>query len=185
MHYPKILLKGERHDTAPLLEKIINETQNRRGFLTRDATENGKKKGFYIVPHYGQGYDGENIITLASDNFQTEHEIAVKEGEALHRYRLDLTTFDDALYPLFDSKEGELTYLDGIGRLQMASELFRTLVETYISSPNLFIGTIEELYADEFTAKRDDDVLITVFNVDQLKADEVEDYARKILFRSL
>ena len=160
----KILLTGEpRVGKTTLFQKLSAGAPHRQGFLTEEVRKDGERTGFKIVT--ASGAEG----MLASVDRVTPHQV---QGRAA-TYYVDVPAFDALLEPLFSFGPNTLLYIDEIGRMELFSDTFKRLVETYLDAEQPFLGTISKVYRDAFSERilqRPDVTLVevTLENRDQL-----------------
>ncbi len=167
----KILITGlPRSGKSTILEKVINEIDNKKGFITREVRANGERTGFEIVTD-----DGRKKM-LSSIDFNSLHKVS--------RYFVDVDGLDEMVATLMDYGK-ELLYIDEIGQMELFSENFKELVTNYLDSDNVFIATVSKVYEDDFIRriKSRKDVLlyeITPENREE-KLIEIKDYLNGLL----
>ena len=139
IHYTmKLLLTGKpRSGKTTLLNKIIQDHNPKKGFVTEEIREDGERTGFKIVTNEGK----ESI--LASKDYKTEHKVS--------KYYVEIKNLDELIPGLQNIRKDDLLYIDEIGEMELFSEDFKKLVLQYLEAPNDFIGTITIVYEDEFT----------------------------------
>jgi nucleoside-triphosphatase len=148
----KILLTGApRVGKTTLLEHVIEGISDKQGFITREIRENGERTGFELVSSIGE------TATFASVDSDSDTRVG--------RYGVDIDQLDAFLEDAAPIKAGNLLYVDEIGKMELLSDKFKQLVVTYLSSGNIYVGTIANTFSDEFTEQvlsRHDVVLINV-----------------------
>ena len=133
----KILVTGQPHTgKSTLIHKLIDGVSKKQGFVSLEVSEDGIRTGFEILTA-----DGIEAI-LASIHTQSPIKVS--------KYSVDVASLDQVLPRLQQFKPDDLLYIDEIGQMELYSEEFKKLVETYLNSQNLFIGTITQVYSDEF-----------------------------------
>ena len=122
---------------STVLERLISGIPNKKGFLTKEITIGGIRKGFKIVAS-----DGKEKV-LASVDFNTQYKVS--------KYHVDLKGFEEILNEFFSFSKNDILYIDEIGQMELFSEKFKELVLLYMNSDNFFIGTLSKVYQDSFT----------------------------------
>jgi|SRR5579884_2477180 len=136
----KLFITGLPHSgKSTLLQKVIQDLPKKRGFLTREVSRDGQRTGFEVVTSEGL------VATLAS----LEKETPIK----VSRYFVDLEGLESAVSQLQKFVEGDLLYIDEVGQMELYSENFKNLVESYLNAENVFVGTLSKVYTDDFTEK--------------------------------
>ena len=158
-----LLISGIPHSgKSTLLERIITGIGPKRGFITKEVKPGDTRTGFEIIT--SEGTKG----LLASANIQSPIRVS--------RYGVDVASFERVLPPLFYFDK-EVLYIDEIGRMELYSDTFQRLVQTYLDAPNRFIGTLSTIYfhpfIDAVRARTD----VTLFN---LTPENREEMFRKI-----
>lgn len=159
----KILLTGDpRVGKSTLLNDIIIDASNKHGFVTNEVLADGKRSGFELVSANG------NKGLLASVDSSSEIRVS--------RYGVNVSEMNDFLGKLGHVPNNALLYIDEIGQMELYSEQFKYLVDSFLSSPNPFIGTLSNVYEDEFisTLKMRNDIEIihiTPLNRDAVRQD--------------
>ena len=150
--FKNILLTGlPRSGKSTLLEKIVSQIPEKRGFLTREIRQEGERVGFEIVTDMGQKH------MLASVDFRTPYKVS--------KYFVDVDGFDTLVSRFPKFTRDQVLYIDEIGQAELFSDKFRSMVLEYLDSPNLCIATISKVYSDSFTdgiKKRKDVVLFEI-----------------------
>ena len=129
---------------STLLARLVEKIPKKRGFLTREIlNEEGQRVGFECV--------GDNDYTqrLAHVDFKDP----INHQKRVGKYGVFVKGFEAFINQrrFSDFSEGEILYLDEIGQMQLYSEKFRELARAYLDSENLFLGTLSELYHNDFT----------------------------------
>ncbi len=123
---------------STLLENLIQNIENKKGFLTKEILENGYRTGFKIIT-----YNGKEKI-LASTKLNRPYKIS--------KYFVDIKGFEEILPEFFKIKDNEILYIDEIGGMELFSEKFKELVNMYLDAKNIFIATLTHPhYSDSFT----------------------------------
>ncbi len=160
----KILITGlPKSGKSTILEKLISNIKNKKGFLTREIRKNKERIGFKIVASSGK----EGI--LASADFNTPYKVS--------KYCVDLKSFESILDELFEFNENDILYIDEIGQMELFSNKFKELVELYLNSKNLFIGTLSKVYCDSFIEK--------IINRRDIEIVEITPENRKIKYKEI
>lgn len=153
----KLLITGPpRGGKSTIVERLIEAIPGKSGFITKEVREAGERIGFEIITHTG----ARKI--LSSIRLDTPYKVPRSTGGV---YNVDVDGFNHMLAPLFHYGTTDLLYIDEIGRMELFSEQFKALVETYLDAPNDFIGTIASAYEDDFTRsikKRQDVTIIEI-----------------------
>lgn len=133
----KILLTGlPKSGKTTLLTELIEEVKLKRGLMANEEVREGRRTGFSLVDQHG------NIATLARTDPPTNHPVG--------RFFVDLRSLDDFLDRFNDFTPDELLFIDEIGQMQLYSEKFRKLADSYLTSENDFIGTVSAIYEHPF-----------------------------------
>lgn len=88
-----------------------------------------------------------------------------KTDISVGRYYVDIKSLDTFIDPLFTFGADQLLYIDEIGRMQLYSQKFQSLVREYLNAPNDYLGTISSIYEHSFIAEarnRNDILLCTI-----------------------
>ncbi len=134
-----IILTGQPHSgKSTLLQRLLPDIPQRRGFITREILQEGVRRGFEV-------WTDDNI------DFVLAHVEYSSLPYRVSRYGVDVAGFEAILPPLFEYQPNQLLYLDEIGQMELFSDKFKSLVENYLDAPNLFMGTLSAVYHDEFT----------------------------------
>ncbi len=152
---------------STLLERLIQDFPLRRGFLTKEIRKEGQRTGFELVTDHGE------TQLLASVHLRTPYKVS--------KYAVDVEGLERVLPPLFHYDQNQLLYIDEIGQMELYAPLFRKLVEQYLNSPNVFVGTLSAVYEDDFIAgiRKMKDVEIVEITVDN-RAKKYVDVAEMI-----
>ncbi len=133
-----ILLTGEPHTgKSTLLDRLVNDVDNKLGFVTTEVSENGIRTGFELVSALG----GRALLASVDS----------PSGIRVSRYGVNLETLNSFIAELPPIKAGQLLYVDEIGQMELYSEQFKSLVLGYLDSSNPFVGTLSSIYHDKFT----------------------------------
>ena len=152
---------------STLLKKIISSYKNKVGFITDEIRENQERKGFEI-----ETSKGEKII-LAHINFKTNYKVS--------KYFVKPENLDAVIRKISKFTKKDILYLDEIGEMELFSEKFKSLVEKFLNSKNVFIATLTKVYTDKFIEqlKKRNDILIIELNENNRR--EVQKEINKIL----
>lgn len=63
---------------------------------------------------------------------------------------MNIESLEAFIEPLFRIEPGRLLYVDEIGQMQLYSARFKELVNAYLASENDTLGTISQIYEDDF-----------------------------------
>lgn len=88
---------------------------------------------------------GFEIIT-ASGEKATLASIHSTSSLRVSKYGVDIPIFEAMLPPLFSFKRNYLLYLDEVGQMELYSDTFQELVQSYLAAANSFIGTLSAVY---------------------------------------
>lgn len=148
----KILLTGKpKSGKTTLLMKLLEDSKHKRGMAAAEVLQDGERIGFDLQDDSGR------TAALARTGYQTDI--------AVGRYYVDLQSLDAFIEPLFDIAPDQLLYIDEIGHMQLYSNKFQQLVQTYLNTPNDYIGTIASIYEHPFideVKNRSDILLCTI-----------------------
>lgn len=132
----KILLTGEpRVGKTTILRNVIEKIKHKTGFITHEIVGSSGRLGFRIETSTGFTY------ALAHVDFS---------GPRVSKYGVNISNLDNILPSLYDYGPDDLLYIDEIGQMQLYSEDFKNLVTTYLTAPNVFLGTISSVFDNEF-----------------------------------
>jgi len=147
-----ILLTGmPRSGKSTLLERIVEEQQNKVGLLTKEVRENEERTGFEAVNHLGEK------ALIAS--------IYVKSEIQISKYFVDFENLNKLIPSVLKFNKTNFLYLDEIGQMQMHSERFKELTLTYLNSDNVCLATVSKIYSDAFidsVKNRPDIILVEI-----------------------
>jgi len=142
-----------------LVGNLLHQIPDKKGFITREVRQSGKRTGFEIVTS-----DGERKL-LAGVGIDSTYRVS--------KYKVDVTGFETVLDRFFNFTEKDILYIDEIGKMELFSGKFKKLVQLYLEAGNLFIATIALKSTDNFIRdikKRDD---IDLFTIDRNNRDTV------------
>ncbi len=142
-----------------LLEKLILHIPNKRGFITREIRDSGRRTGFEIVTS-----DGTQRL-LAGIDIDSPYRVS--------KYRVDVAGFESVIDRFFEFTGEDVLYIDEIGKMELFSERFKELVTKYLDAENLFIATIAMKSGHKFIGdvKQRNDVLL--YHIDRNNRDLV------------
>ena len=156
----KILLTGEPHvGKSTALYNIVANAQPKRGFITQELLHDGSRTGFQLVSDIG------DTAVLASTDSLSHTRVS--------RYGVNVATLDSFIDQLKPVESGDLLYIDEIGQMELFSEAFKGLVNTYLNSKNDFIGTLTSVYEDDFIADLRARHDVEIINLTMSNRDEV------------
>ncbi|MBI2044311.1 AAA family ATPase [Candidatus Pacearchaeota archaeon] len=151
----KIIITGlPGSGKSTVLEKVISDIKNKKGFITREIRNNGLREGFKIVTN-----NGKDKI-LASIHFKTPHKVS--------KYYVDLNGFEEILPEFFNFSKNETLYIDEIGEMELFSKQFEELIMKYLNSENTFLATLSKVYSNDLikSIKERKDVKIVEITAD-------------------
>ena len=114
-----------------LIQKIIDrmESVNAAGFYTAEIRSKGSRQGFEL-----KGLNGESRI-LAHVHINSPHRVG--------KYRVDRDGFEEFLVTLgLQNPDVELIVIDEIGKMELFSDGFRTLVHQILNSDKPLLASI-------------------------------------------
>lgn len=168
----KILLTGEpRVGKTTLFRKLIASVPRKQGFLTEEVRKDGERIGFNIVTASG------TVGRMAGIDHVTPH---VVQGR-VSRYYVDVATLDTLIAPLLAFKPDDLLYIDEIGQMELFSDAFKHLVETYLQADQPFLGTISKVYRDPFSKELLERKDVTLIEVTMENRDRLADELARLL----
>lgn len=173
----KIFLTGlPKSGKTTLLAELVKEAMLKRGLTAKEEVSEGRRIGFSLIDQLG------NTATLARTTPATNYPVG--------GFYVDLKSLDGFIDQLVDFTPDELLFIDEVGQMQLYSEKFKTLVDSYLASENDFIGTISAVYEHPFIEKvksRPDILLcsVTPENRQDLKAALAEAIANRGMFNKL
>ncbi len=152
-----------------LLEKVIHQIPNKKGFITREIRNSGRRTGFEIVTS-----DGERK-PLAGIDIDSPYRVS--------KYKVDVGGFERVIERLFDFAEDDALYIDEIGKMELFSDRFKELVTKYLTAENLFIATIAMKSNHEFVRgiKRRRDV--SLFTIDRNNRNKIYSELSECLYK--
>jgi nucleoside-triphosphatase THEP1 len=148
-----------------LMEKLIAESEMTAcGFVTREIREDGRRVGFMIL-----GLSGRE---------ETLAHVSVESGYRVGKYRVDVAALERTIESEFSNDRSELVVIDEIGKMELFSQQFQSLINrlwrsdrpvvaTIMSAPNAFCDRIKaDMNSVVFELKRDnrDDVYTRLRN---------------------
>lgn len=165
----KILITGRPHSgKSTLIGKIINRFESRQGFITREIMVDGKRTGFEIVLANG------DIFTLADTK-------ATPSPYKLSRYFVRLDQLERAISRSESYDANDLLYLDEIGQMELFSDRFKDLTRRYLDSDNNFVGTLSNVYSDDFINELKTDPRIKIYHLTTDNRNDIESQVLKLL----
>ena len=163
-----ILITGlPRSGKSTILKKLIANIDQKVGFVTNEIRKDGERVGFDLENHQGEK------SVLAHVDFKTDFKVS--------RYFVDIKNLDDMIPSVNKFGENDLLFLDEIGQMELYSEKFKSLVKTYLDSPNTCLATLSKVYSDNFieaVKKRNDIFLI---EINEENRDEQKKYIETLL----
>jgi len=157
-----VLITGKnRSGKTTLLARLIADVSDKQGFITSEVRNEVDRIGFDLVDQTGK------TVVLARTHTPTAFPVG--------RYFVDVAALDRYLGQSGSpTHQHQLLYLDEIGQMQLYSEKFKQLVLSYLDAPNFFIGTITNIYKDNFVEQINNrpDILtctITPENYDEMQ----------------
>jgi nucleoside-triphosphatase len=101
-----------------------------RGFVTEELREAGRRVGFAVTT-----FDGERA-TLAHVNLAGPPRVG--------RYGVDLAAFERVALPALAAvAEGELVVIDELGKMELASEAFRSVIPEVFAGRGPVVATVQ------------------------------------------
>jgi nucleoside-triphosphatase THEP1 len=150
-----ILITGiPKSGKSTILKKIIEQFPNKVGFVTNEILYDNKRVGFEIEITFGK----KSI--LAHINFQTDFKVS--------KYYVDINNLDLIIPEVVNFSDVDLLYIDEIAEMELYSDKFKELVNSYLNSKNICIATLSSVYEDEFIQliKNRDDVILIEISLD-------------------
>lgn len=135
-----IFLTGEpKAGKSTILRETIQGIAQKTGFLTAEMTKDGRRYGFKTIAENGS----EAILALDSDEtlYPVGRFFVQVEGYSAFMESLPVPTINDVIY------------VDEIGQMQLLSKKFIDAVTSYLSMPNMLIGTISKVYDHPYIQK--------------------------------
>jgi len=163
-----ILITGmPRSGKSTLLKKVIQNYDNKVGFVTNEVCENKKRVGFEIETQTGQK------AVLSNVNFKTNFKVS--------RYFVNIANLDKIIPKVSEFHNNDLLFLDEIGQMELFSEKFKQLVLKYLDSLNICIVTLSKVYNDPFTEQLKNRGDIILLEIDEETRDAKEKYIEALL----
>ncbi|MCP4748246.1 MAG: NTPase [Desulfobacteraceae bacterium] len=132
LRHAKTLITGKPGvGKTTLIRKIINQLQPvpMAGFYTREIRSKGHRSGFEL-----QGLNGDRRI-LAHVDLQSLHRVG--------KYGVDTAGFDKFLLKLdLLNPETVIIVIDEIGKMELFSNRFHTLIRNILSTNKMLLATI-------------------------------------------
>jgi nucleoside-triphosphatase len=120
---------GKTTVTVRLAELLRENEVALRGFVTVELRESGRRVGFAV-----ETFDGRRA-TLAHVRFSGPPRVG--------RYGVDLEAFERLALPAIDGVgEGELVLIDELGKMELASDAFRSAVSKLFRGPSPVVATV-------------------------------------------
>lgn len=136
----KILLTGlPKSGKTTLLTNLIESAQKKHGMVAREEVRDGRRVGFNILNRNG------DQVVLATTDRETNFPVG--------RFFVDVVALDNFSANLLDFSYEDLLYIDEIGQMQLYSESFKELIESYLNSDNDYVGTISAVHDHPFIQK--------------------------------
>jgi len=156
-----------RSGKSTLLKKIIQQFDNKVGFVTNEVRKDGERIGFEIETNAGEK------SMLANVDFKTNFKVS--------RYFVDIENLDLMISKVENFEKNDFLFLDEIGQMELFSEKFKVLVEKYLDSTNICIATLSKIYSNEFIEdiKRRNDIFL--IEITESNRDEKEKYLETLL----
>jgi len=156
-----------RSGKSTLLEKLIQEFDQKVGFVTNEVRKDGERIGFEIETNAGEK------SMLANVNFKTNFKVS--------KYFVDVENLDLMISKVENFENDDFLFIDEIGQMELFSEKFKVLVEKYLDSANTCIATLSKVYSDEFieSVKRRNDIFLIEINEEN--RDEKQKYLKTLL----
>ena len=122
-----------------LVERLSREGFKVAGFVTEEIREGKKRKGFKV-----RDLRGESAI-LAHADFRGKFKVS--------KYGVDIKAFEEVVSRALgeEKKEADILVIDEIGRMELASSLFRSEILELIGSEIPLLATVHKA-GDSFTA---------------------------------
>jgi len=136
---------------STILKQIIKNLKNKKGFITNEILQDGKRTGFETETQSGK----KSII--ASINFNTSIKVS--------KYFVEIDQLDKIIPEIIKFSPENLLYIDEIGQMQLYSKKFKELTIKYLDSKNTCLATLSKVYSDKFTdklKKRKDIILVDI-----------------------
>jgi nucleoside-triphosphatase len=131
------------------------------GFTTEEIREKGRRVGFAV-----ESLDGERD-TLAHVDLPGPPRVA--------RYGVDLEAFERIALPALEASSADVVLIDELGKMELASESFRTAVEQLFDKPGALAATLQVArhpFTDELRRRPGVEVIrLTAANRDTLPAE--------------
>jgi nucleoside-triphosphatase len=153
----KILLTGPPGcGKTTLIKKIAgNLSRPKRGFFTQEIRDNrGQRVGFEIQTFAAPPQKG--ILS----------HVGIKSKYRVGKYGVDVKSFENIAIPELEIglKSHELVIIDEIGKMELFSDRFKSLVYELLTSPNEVLATImsrKEVFCDKLKILLDVKVIIS------------------------
>jgi nucleoside-triphosphatase len=130
------------------------------GFTTEELREKGRRVGFSV-----ESVDGRRA-TLAH--------VDLRGPPRVGRYGVDLEAFERIALPALEAPRGGVVLLDELGKMELASERFRSAVERVLDEPVALAATVHAArhpFTDRLKRRGDVELIrLTSRNRDELPA---------------
>jgi nucleoside-triphosphatase len=166
-----ILVTGQpKSGKSTLLFNVVENIQNKIGFLTKEIRKEGIRTGFELVSCNGE------VEVIADITEVTQNKVG--------KFYVQIENVDPFFGKIPSYEKDDLLYIDEIGQMQLLSKKFKEVVLGFLDSQNTCISTITSVYDDEFvkTVKEREDVIlieITPENRDE-KLQFIQELLKKI-----
>ncbi|HEC83372.1 MAG TPA: NTPase [Firmicutes bacterium] len=128
----KILLTGlPGIGKTTVIQKVTSRLRDRvGGFITREQREGGRRTGFVI-----ETLDGKRAILAVRSS---------KGKPRVGRYRVIVENIESVAVRALENAwhAGKIVVVDEIGKMELASNRFKNLIETIIESDTMILGTL-------------------------------------------
>lgn len=146
-----IITGNPRSGKSTLLWNIASGFEKKVGFVSHELREAGTRIGFEIETHAAEK------VVLASTKIPTNVKVS--------KYFIDIQALDMMIERVSHFGNQDMLYLDEIGQMELYSEQFKKLVNTYLNSDNICLASLTKVYRDDFTEQlkmRDDIVIVEI-----------------------
>lgn len=151
-----------------LVRRLLEDGFKASGFVTEEIRENNSRKGFMV-----RDLRGKSAVLAHID---------YRGGFRVGRYGVDIDSFERIASRAIDAErvEGDLTVVDEIGRMELASEFFRSAILELMDNDFPLLATIHEK-RDEFSESLLDRYDICLHRITVSGRDELEE----VVYRDL
>jgi nucleoside-triphosphatase len=133
----KILLSGlPKSGKTTLLASLIEPVAPKHGLVAQEVVYDKRRIGFDLIDQQG------STAILARTERASDYPVG--------RFFVNLSSLETFIDNLFIFKPEDLLYVDEIGQMQLYSNKFKQLVNSYLDSSNDFIGTFSAIYEHPF-----------------------------------